>query len=371
MVWSNLQKVVEKALHYSTPLGTIWLFLLFTFRMFIFSVVGGSVYGDESSNFKCDTNQPGCQNVCFNRFSPISHMRFWAFQMMFVCLPSLCFMTFAQFEEAKISKIEIQEEKLLKQGQDDESTYYSQDYMKLNKKKEKFGLHKKKTKTTITKDGAQDVVWTPRIRLIYVVHLIFKLVIEAVFLYFSYILQKQQSKKSGMAAMWVPEKYECTHGDTEENSACSQNPLIPCWVSRPWEKTIFMLYMTSVTVISILLCLMEFVYVLTRTTRKSVQRRAEGAIKSKSMIDPMFRPNGNANGTIASSMSSCYTSSSKKKIHPNGKANGNGHVPNGKGNGYPDLPPYSSPTTPLIEDEPGKEPQKATAPAAEKVLLPA
>ena len=48
MVWSNLQKVVEKALHYSTPLGTIWLFLLFTFRMFIFSVVGGSVYGDES-----------------------------------------------------------------------------------------------------------------------------------------------------------------------------------------------------------------------------------------------------------------------------------------------------------------------------------
>ena len=47
--------------------------------------------------------------------------------------------------------------------------------------------------------------------------------------------------------MWVPEKYECTHGETELNSACSQNPLIPCWVSRPWEKTIFMLYMTTVS----------------------------------------------------------------------------------------------------------------------------
>ena len=55
--------------------------------------------------FRCDTNQPGCQNVCYNRFSPISHMRFWAFQMMFVCLPSLAFMTFAQFEIAKIELV--------------------------------------------------------------------------------------------------------------------------------------------------------------------------------------------------------------------------------------------------------------------------
>ena len=90
--------------------------------------------------------------------------------------------------------------------------------------------------------------------------------------------------------MWVPEKYECTHGDTEDNSACSQNPLIPCWVSRPWEKTIFMLYMTAVTIISIILCLAEFVYVITRTTKKGVHRRAEKAISTKayekSMIDP-------------------------------------------------------------------------------------
>ena len=92
------------------------------------------------------------------------------------------------------------------------------------------------------------------------------------------------------SAMWVPEKYECTHGDTEDNSACSQNPLIPCWVSRPWEKTIFMLYMTAVTIISIILCLAEFVYVITRTTKKGVHRRAEKAITTKayekSMIDP-------------------------------------------------------------------------------------
>jgi len=147
-----------------------------------------------------------------------------------------------------------------------------------------------KKKLTVTTTECVEVTWTPRIRLIYIIHLIFKLAMECVFLYLSYLLQQQQSKRTGIAAMWVPEKYECTHGDTEENSACSQNPLIPCWVSRPWEKTIFMLYMTSVTIISIFICLAEFVYVLTRTTRKSVHRRAETNYKQKSLVDPMLRP---------------------------------------------------------------------------------
>jgi len=51
MSWNVLSTAVEKALHYSTPLGTIWMFLLFTFRMFITSVVGSAVYGDESVSF--------------------------------------------------------------------------------------------------------------------------------------------------------------------------------------------------------------------------------------------------------------------------------------------------------------------------------
>ena len=48
MVWSTVEGVITKALHYSTPLSYAWLFLLFTFRSFIVAVVGGSVYGDES-----------------------------------------------------------------------------------------------------------------------------------------------------------------------------------------------------------------------------------------------------------------------------------------------------------------------------------
>jgi len=290
MVWSILESTVNKALHYSTPLGYMWMFLLFTFRMFITAVVGSAVYGDEVGAFRCDTNQPGCQNVCYNRFSPISHMRFWAFQMMFVCLPSLAFMTFAQFEIAKIELVKKEradEEKKTRAADYFSSAQYKAYQTRISSKEKKLGMDKMKQKLTITSNSdVVEVKWTPRIRTVYIIHLLFKLFLEIVFLYFSYVLQQQQSKKVGLAAMWVPEKYECTHGETELNSACSQNPLIPCWVSRPWEKTIFMLYMTTVTCFSILICVLEFIYVLTRTTKKSVGRRAERNLSKKNMIRP-------------------------------------------------------------------------------------
>jgi hypothetical protein len=41
--------------------------------------------------FQCDTNTPGCTNVCFNRFNPISPIRFWAVQVLFVSAPSIVF----------------------------------------------------------------------------------------------------------------------------------------------------------------------------------------------------------------------------------------------------------------------------------------
>ncbi|CAG5111748.1 Oidioi.mRNA.OKI2018_I69.chr2.g6022.t1.cds [Oikopleura dioica] len=301
MVWGTVESVITKALHYSTPLSYAWLFLLFTFRSFIVAVVGGSVYGDESGNFKCDTNQPGCQNVCFNRFSPISHMRFWAFQLLFVCLPTIIFMGFAQFELAKVNMIKKQkEEEQVKQTSNSEyynSASYWSNKKKLDKKSARYGVDKLKKKTTVAKEGVVDVAWTPRIRTIFIVHLIARFGMECLFIYLSYLLQQQQSKKTGLSAMWVPEKYECTHGEFETNSACSQNTLIPCWVSRPWEKTIFMLYMTIISVISAIICVVEFIYVLTRTTRKSLQRRAHRNVEKKQLM----QGNGKTgNGSIVS-----------------------------------------------------------------------
>ena len=47
-LWDTLEKLATNALAYSTPLGMAWFFILFIFRMFVVTVVGGAVYGDEA-----------------------------------------------------------------------------------------------------------------------------------------------------------------------------------------------------------------------------------------------------------------------------------------------------------------------------------
>uniref|UniRef100_A0AAV2MJM6 Connexin N-terminal domain-containing protein n=1 Tax=Knipowitschia caucasica TaxID=637954 RepID=A0AAV2MJM6_KNICA len=50
------------------------------------------VWGDEMSGFTCDTKQPGCQNVCYDYTFPISHIRFWVLQIIFVSTPTLVYL---------------------------------------------------------------------------------------------------------------------------------------------------------------------------------------------------------------------------------------------------------------------------------------
>ena len=91
-----------------------------------------------------------------------------------------------------------------------ESDYTSTtEYTKIDKKKKKLGLEKKKVKTvrylaflpflnviqTTDITGMTQVIWTPRIRMWYVAHLIAKFVLEIIFIYLYYLLQKQQSKQ--------------------------------------------------------------------------------------------------------------------------------------------------------------------------------
>jgi len=114
-MWSVIDKISENVRLYSTPVAALWNVVTFVFRMFVVASVGSSVYGDEQGAFKCDTGQPGCQNVCFNRFSPISHMRFWAFQLLFVATPCLFFHMYAGKETGAVKLLEEAEEKQKKE----------------------------------------------------------------------------------------------------------------------------------------------------------------------------------------------------------------------------------------------------------------
>lgn len=50
------------------------------------------VWGDEQSDFICNTQQPGCENVCYDLAFPISHVRFWFLQIIAIATPKLLYL---------------------------------------------------------------------------------------------------------------------------------------------------------------------------------------------------------------------------------------------------------------------------------------
>ena len=109
MSWHFLERWLEKANQHSTLLGKFWITFLIVCRMIVIGSLGDRVYADEQSEFRCNTAQPGCNNVCFNAFSPISHLRFWGFQIVIVTFPTIIFLIYSGHKTKE--KMDIEKEK--------------------------------------------------------------------------------------------------------------------------------------------------------------------------------------------------------------------------------------------------------------------
>uniref|UniRef100_A0A3P8T423 Gap junction protein beta 1 n=1 Tax=Amphiprion percula TaxID=161767 RepID=A0A3P8T423_AMPPE len=89
MNWGTFYAVISGVNRHSTGIGRIWLSVIFIFRILVLVVAAESVWGDEKSGFTCNTQQPGCNSVCYDQFFPISHIRLWALQLILVSTPAL------------------------------------------------------------------------------------------------------------------------------------------------------------------------------------------------------------------------------------------------------------------------------------------
>ncbi|KAK1904439.1 Gap junction beta-1 protein [Dissostichus eleginoides] len=89
MNWGAFYAVISGVNRYSTGIGRVWLSVIFIFRILVLVVAAESVWGDEKSGFTCNTQQPGCNSVCYDQFFPISHIRLWALQLILVSTPAL------------------------------------------------------------------------------------------------------------------------------------------------------------------------------------------------------------------------------------------------------------------------------------------
>ena len=103
---SFLTRLLEEIHNHSTFVGKVWLTVLVVFRIVLTAVGGESIYSDEQTKFTCNTRQPGCDNVCYDAFAPLSHVRFWVFQIVVISTPSVMYLGYAVHRLARASQDE-------------------------------------------------------------------------------------------------------------------------------------------------------------------------------------------------------------------------------------------------------------------------
>ncbi|XP_023120017.1 gap junction Cx32.2 protein [Amphiprion ocellaris] len=220
--WGFLSTLLEKVQSHSTVIGKIWMSVLFLFRIMVLGAGAESVWGDEQSGFVCNTQQPGCENVCYDWTFPISHIRFWVLQIIFVSTPTLVYLGHAMHVIHKENKLR---------------ELISSPGGSILIKKPKYTDEKGKVKIKGNLLGS------------YLTQLVFKIIIEAAFIVGQYYLY---------GFVMVP------------MFPCSRKPCpftVECYMSRPTEKTIFIIFMLVVACISLLLNVIEMFYLICTRVR--------------------------------------------------------------------------------------------------------
>lgn len=226
--WNLLGSILEEVHIHSTIVGKIWLTILFIFRMLILGAAAEDVWDDELSEFVCNTDQPGCKAVCYDRAFPISLIRFWVLQVIFVSAPSLVYMGHALYciraleKERHRRRIQLKEEL-------DEAELAHEEQKRTEKELRRLDEQKKVKKAPLKGSLLRT----------YIIHILTRSVVEICFILGQYLLYGVQ----------LDPLFKC------ERMPCPNS--VDCYISRPTEKTIFMVFMIAIAGISLLLNILE------------------------------------------------------------------------------------------------------------------
>ncbi|XP_077366187.1 gap junction Cx32.2 protein-like [Festucalex cinctus] len=220
--WDFLSDLLDKVQSHSTVVGKVWMTVLLVFRIMVLGAGAQNVWGDEQSDFLCNTKQPGCENVCYDWTFPISHVRFWVLQIIFVATPTLVYLGHALHVIHQEKKLR---EKLASPG------------------------GPRRLKSPKYTDVKGNVTIKGNLLGSYLAQLLVKIVIEAAFIVGQYYLY---------GFVMVP------------MFPCSKRPCpftVECYMSRPTEKTVFIIFMLVVACVSLLLNVIEVFFLLCRRCR--------------------------------------------------------------------------------------------------------
>ncbi|CAI9573344.1 unnamed protein product [Staurois parvus] len=253
--WSALGRLLDKVQAYSTAGGKVWLSVLFIFRILLLGTAVESAWGDEQSAFRCNTQQPGCENVCYDKSFPISHVRFWVLQIIFVSTPTLLYLAHVFYLMRKEEKLNRKEEEL-KIVQNDGGNV-DMHLKQIEIKKFKYGLEehgKVKMRGSLLRT--------------YVISILFKSFFEIAFLIIQWYIYGFH-----LEAIYTCERHPCPHK-------------VDCFLSRPTEKTIFILFMLVVSLVSLALNIIELFYVAFKSAKDGIKGKKDPYATTNDTVNP-------------------------------------------------------------------------------------
>ncbi|KAL0590980.1 Gap junction alpha-8 protein [Plecturocebus cupreus] len=234
--WSFLGNILEEVNEHSTVIGRVWLTVLFIFRILILGTAAELVWGDEQADFVCNTQQPGCENVCYDEAFPISHVRLWVLQIIFVSTPSLVYVGHAlhhvRAEEKRRGRAAEAQAQAQAQARGGQAAAHARG----------------------GGGGATRVRLEGALLRTYVCHIVFKTLFEVGFVVGHYFLY----------GLRIPPLYRCSRWPCPN--------VVDCFVSRPTEKTVFILFMLAVASVSLLLNVMELGHLALKRVRAALRR---------------------------------------------------------------------------------------------------
>ncbi|KAJ8013158.1 hypothetical protein DPEC_G00050380 [Dallia pectoralis] len=269
--WSLLGNFLEEVQEHSTSVGKVWLTVLFIFRILVLGTAAESSWGDEQSDFLCDTQQPGCTNVCYDRAFPIAHIRYWVLQIVFVSTPSLIYMGHAMHIVRRDEKRRRQREESEERG-DDGSVSGEKAYLQHG-------------------DSSKALEAPGRFRLqgallsTYILSILIRAVMEVTFVVVQYMIY----------GVFLRALYHC------KASPCP-NP-VNCYMSRPTEKNVFIVFMLVVAGVSLLLSFIELYHLAYRRIRKC--RRSRTALKNAAHKDAAITVTGDPDTSSSRNSQGC------------------------------------------------------------------
>ncbi|KAM9495321.1 gap junction alpha-10 protein [Clarias gariepinus] len=245
--WNLLGSILEEVHVHSTIVGKIWLTILFIFRMLVLGVAAEDVWDDEQSEFVCNTEQPGCKNVCYDQAFPISLIRYWVLQIIFVSSPSLVYMGHALYRLRALEKERHKKKAQLKvelEGMEGILDEHKRIEKELRKLEEQKRVRKAPLRGSLLRT--------------YVFHILTRSVLEVGFILGQYALYG-----IGLTPLYKCEKDPCPN-------------IVDCFVSRPTEKNIFMIFMLGIAGVSLFLNIMEIFHLGVKKIKQSVYGNLHG-----------------------------------------------------------------------------------------------